>query len=330
VTIKIFFTDFWPGFNPEDNYFINLLRKHYNIILSEHDPDYLFFSVFGYNHFKFKCKKIFFTGENIRPDLSLCDYSFTFDFDTYHGRNYRLPLYVQYDDVNQLTFKKDPSKILSEKTEFCNFVYSNPDCKKRINFFKKLSKYKKVDSGGRILNNIGSLVSNKREFLKKYKFTIAFENGEFPGYTTEKIFEPMLSDSIPLYWGNPLVGRDFNSKSFLNYYDYGNDDDFIDRIIEVDRNDDLYKQILNEPYFSDNKVNEFADERNILNKFDEIFNSNVQPIYLSSPAYSNIGIIKQLYIFSRRLRNYLFYMKKNLKTLSVLKIRIKLKQCKEL
>ena len=38
--------------------------------------------------------------------------------------------------------------------------------------------------------------------------TIAFENSSFPGYTTEKIFEPMLEGSIPIYWGNPRVDED--------------------------------------------------------------------------------------------------------------------------
>ena len=72
------------------------------------------------------------------------------------------------------------------------------------------------------LNNVGGPVKNKIDFIMDHKFTIAFENSSYPGYTTEKIFEPMLVNSIPLYWGNPLVDRDFNTKSFLNFHDYGN------------------------------------------------------------------------------------------------------------
>ena len=41
-------------------------------------------------------------------------------------------------------------------------------------------------------------------------FTIAFKNDSYPGYTTEKIYEPMYVNSLPIYSGNPLVYRDFN------------------------------------------------------------------------------------------------------------------------
>jgi alpha(1,3/1,4) fucosyltransferase len=57
--IKINFTDFWPGFNPVDNYFFNLLKADYQIEISD-QPDYLFFSIFGNNHLKFNCIKIFY------------------------------------------------------------------------------------------------------------------------------------------------------------------------------------------------------------------------------------------------------------------------------
>ena len=35
------------------------------------------------------------------------------------------------------------------------------------------------------------------------------------GYTTEKVVEPMLVNSIPIYWGNKLIGKDFNKSSML-------------------------------------------------------------------------------------------------------------------
>ena len=114
----------------------------------------------------------------------------------------------------------------------------------RDRFFELLSKYKRVDSAGRWLNNIGGTVSDKLKFIASYKFSIAFENGSHPGYTTEKIFEPMLVDSLPIYWGNPLVNLDFNPRSFVNYYDHNSLDALVDWVIELDRNDDLYCQHL--------------------------------------------------------------------------------------
>lgn len=58
--------------------------------------------------------------------------------------------------------------------------------------------------------------TRKRDFLAAYKFTIAFENSRAPGYYTEKILDPMLAGSIPVYWGDPGIASHFNPRSFLS------------------------------------------------------------------------------------------------------------------
>jgi alpha(1,3/1,4) fucosyltransferase len=91
------------------------------------------------------------------------------------------------------------------KRNFCNFVASNGNCPERNQFVEKLSKYKKVDCGGKWMNNIGYNVSDKRKFQSTYKFSIAFENDAYrkgyEWYITEKIMEPMTVNSIPIYKG---------------------------------------------------------------------------------------------------------------------------------
>jgi hypothetical protein len=254
ITIKINFTDFWADFNKKDNYFFNLLKDKFNVEISD-NPDYLFFSLFGNNHLKYNCKKIFYTGENIEPPLGYCDWSFSFD-KLDDQRNYRLPHYLLYDGYYELVNKKVHESLVNRK--FCNFLVSNGNCDFRNNFFKKLSKYKKVDSGGRWLNNTGYLVSDKLEFQSNYKFSIAFENNAYrPGYEwyiTEKIMEPMKVNSIPLYRGGSCIGEDFNTKSFINYHDFNSDDDMIDYIIELDKDDSKYLEMLNQNWFVDNKI----------------------------------------------------------------------------
>mgnify|MGYP003437887625 FL=1 len=141
------------------------------------------------------------------------------------------------------------------KRKFCNFVVSNSACPERNDFFAKLSKYKMVDSGGRWLNNIGYNLSDKRKFQSEYKFSIAFENNAYrpqhPGYSTEKIMEPMTVNSIPIYWGNPVIDREFNVKSFVNFYDFENVDEVINYIIDLDKDDSKYLEVLKQPWFVD-------------------------------------------------------------------------------
>ena len=43
--IKINFKNFWEGFDPNENLFINALKKIYEVELSE-TPDYVFYSVY--------------------------------------------------------------------------------------------------------------------------------------------------------------------------------------------------------------------------------------------------------------------------------------------
>jgi hypothetical protein len=267
--IKINFTGFWHGFDKTNNFFYNLLIKNYRVTIAD-KPDILFFAENGSEHINYNCTKVFYTGENVRPDFMLCDFAFSFDYPV-TKRNYRLPLYALYDDVTKLLNKQiNAAEVLAQKKGFCCFVVSNDKCKVRNDFFTELSKYKKVDSGGKLFNNIGGPVKDKPEFIRGYKFVISFENESYPGYTTEKAFEPLQQNSIPIYWGNPLVGNDFNTESFINCHDYASFNEVIQHIIAVDNDDALYLDYLNKPAFKNDRLNEYVKEEDIVNRLDEI------------------------------------------------------------
>ena len=271
--IKIDFSDFWGGFDKTDNYFYNLLKDEFNVEISN-NPDYLFFSVFGNQHQNYNCTKIFYTGENVAPPLGYCQYSFSFDY-LDDSRNYRLPHYLLYDGYYELVRPKVIEESMSNR-KFCNFVASNGDCQERNHLVQELSKYKKIDCGGRWMNNIGGPVSDKRKFQSEYKFSIAFENNAYrpqnPGYTTEKIMEPMTVNSIPIYWGNPKIDLEFNTKSFINFYDFKSESDMIEYIIELDKNDDRYLEMLNQTWFTDYNIPENNKIENIKSFLYKIFN----------------------------------------------------------
>jgi len=260
--IKIDFSDFWHGFSETDNYFYNLLIQEFDVEISN-SPDYLFFSIFGNNHQNYRCKKIFYTGENIAPPLGYADYSFSFEPTT--SINYRLPHYMLYDGYYELINKKIEETLANRK--FCSFVVSNGACDTRNNFFQKLSKYKKVDSGGRFMNNIGYAVTNKRQFQSEYKFAITFENNayrpEYPYYITEKVFEAMCVNTLPIYRGGSKINEEFNTNSFINYHDFKNEDDLIQYIIELDRDDSKYLEKLNNFWFTNNIIPDNNKEENI-------------------------------------------------------------------
>jgi hypothetical protein len=270
--IKIDFSDFWGGFDKKDNYFYNLLKEEFDIEISS-QPDYLFFSIFGNSHYNYKCVKIFYTGENIAPPLGYCDYSFSFDY-LDDERNYRLPHYLLYDGYYELERPKVIEESMANR-KFCNFVASNGNCEERNQFVKQLSKYKMVDCGGRWMNNIGYAVTDKRKFQSEYKFSVAFENNAYRpqqvGYTTEKIMEPMTVNSIPLYWGNPRIDLEFNTESFVNFYEFGNFNKMIEYIILLDNDSEKYLEVLRTSWFNENKIPDSNRTENIKSFLYKIF-----------------------------------------------------------
>lgn len=282
--IKIKFVDFWNHFNHSDNFVINLLKQRYHVQLSER-PEYIFFSNFGgkQEHFLYEdCVKIFYTQENIVPDFNLCDYGIGFEWMHYSDRYFRYPLfYYRYiQDFIRMTQKHLITEgEIATKNSFCSMVVSNGEAVPfRLDFFRQLCKYKKVNSGGRFMNNIGQPtgVKNKRRFQEKHKFVLCFENSSHEGYTTEKIVEAFAAGTIPIYWGDTAIHRCFNTEAFVNVHDYSDTNAAIQKIIAIDTDDALYHKMLRTPAL----VDENRDGLESVNrKFaDFIFNIFDQPL----------------------------------------------------
>ena len=75
-TIKVQFVDMPMEFNVNDNFILTLLRKHYNVELTE-NPDFLFYSFGGLEFLKKQnCVRIYVGGEPVIPNFNDCDYAF--------------------------------------------------------------------------------------------------------------------------------------------------------------------------------------------------------------------------------------------------------------
>lgn len=260
---KVKYLDWWNGFDPYQYRIHQILSKHFDVEISD-DPDYVICSVYSKEFYKYDCIRIFYTGENFCPDFNLFDYAIGFEYLEYGDRYIRCPNYLMnpaYDvDVERMLEKhKVDSDILNEKDEFCSFVCSNGKGNDiRFRFFEELSKYRKVNSGGRYLNNIGMPegVPDKYVFQKKHKFSIAFENSSHPGYTTEKLVQAFAAGTVPIYWGDPLVLHEFNEKAMVIVNGINDIDQAVEKIVEIDNNKDLYLKMLKETAVC---KDEFAD-----------------------------------------------------------------------
>lgn len=276
--VKIKFVDFWPGFLERNNYLYNVISRFYDIEISE-NPEVLFFSCYGDSYLGYNCIRVFYSAENMRCDFTGCDFGLTFDY-LDDNRHYRLPLYAFYIEQqnywNKLTQIKEHDQVKSEwalKSKSCCMVVSNGLAKERISFFNKLSKHIQVDSGGRYLNNIGGPVEDKLSFIKDYRFVIAYENSSYPGYTTEKLLEPLMVGSIPIYWGSPNVSQEFNPDRFLDRQKFLSDEALIEKILEIDNNYAKSIEIISQPIFKNNKLPDCIQEQKLKSFMDKIFNS---------------------------------------------------------
>ncbi len=305
-TIGIDFCDFHPNFRKTNNFFYNLLKERFEPVLCD-QPEFLIYSSHGYEHRMHSGVKIFVSGESAPPDFRECDYSLTCR-KVDDARHLQLPFYVQYGEAASILKKNDdPERILAGKTKFCSFVVRSHNPRKnrnRLEFFQRLSRYKQVDSGGEFMNNIGGPIpgfsAGKVAFLKAYKFNIAFENSSFPGYTTEKIFEPMVSRCLPIYWGDPLIKEHFNPKSFLNYADFPNEEALIEKIIELDKDNAKYLEYLREPYFYNDEPNIYFSRERMLDFFEKIFTTPAGPAKTGGFSIGRWIFIKRHHIRPRK------------------------------
>ena len=275
------FEDWWTeeycggNFDFYNNFFTNLLKykindKKLKYVKSNENPDILFYSIFGNNHRNLKAsRKIFYSGEPF-PKREDADYNITFDKTDIN--NTRIPLWVMYTD-DYLMRKRKYGIEVPIKNKFCSFISGGEHKNNyRSTFVSKLSKYKRVDCGGPFLNNLDFIVpkgincSGKIEHNNNYKFGIAFENEDYPGYVTEKICDLYKSNCIPIYWGTNKVIEDFNPTTFINANDFDNFDKLIEYVIEVDNNSDLYNSYFKESIFSNKWLNVFNDPNNLFYK----------------------------------------------------------------
>ena len=284
-TIKIKFIGFWDPNIRCDNFLTGPLNEKYRFEISE-EPEYIIASCFDEAYLDYDGIRIFYTGENICPDFNIHDYAIGFDDIDFGDRYFKYPLFC-----NREIYGKDIDAMLNKhlrvselsKREFCSFVVSKGTgyvAPEREIFFRKLCEYKKVNSGGRFLNNIGEPngVEDKLEFQKKHKFSIAFENSSHPGYCTEKIVQAFAAGTVPIYWGDPNVGEIFNDDAFVNVHKYKDFDEAIEAIKRIDRDDELYLKMLSTPALNDP---EYIDKKNeeLTQFLAHIFEQDVNDAY---------------------------------------------------
>lgn len=240
--------------------------------------DVYLFSVFGTidNIYKYNDKKkILLIGENIERDKYSIykNHDIIKQFDLVLGFKYlnydnylRFPIWLYHNSyfINELdkylsfivNHQKTTTYNINNKKMAC--LISRTDINNlRVNLLKTLKI--KIDCPSSIGKNCESIEKQKLskiEFMKKYIFNICPENGSSEGYTTEKLFECVFANCIPIYYGT--LGEE--EKQIFN----------LNRIIFIDINNlDKVNKIIDD-LVNNNKLEEFYNQ--------SIFNLNSEKI----------------------------------------------------
>ena len=318
-TVKVQFSGFWRGCDPmRDVKLVKVLQKHYNVVVSD-KPDYLICGPYEpfYEHVNYPCVRILSSGENYMPDLNLVDYAISPYPISLYDRCFRQPVGLYNNEKCAYCLTRDQKhfdeSFLKEKTVFANFCASHEsEGGIRGSFFKALCEYKKVDSIGTYLNNTGVTVKlhdgTKTAYQRKCKFTLCFESTSDRGFNTEKLVDAFASDTIPVYYGDPEIGDTFNKAAFIDLSDYASFDEAIEKIKELDQDDEKYLAMMNQPIFVHPEEVASLDERFeqfVLHIFEQpleeayrrcrVYYPFYHELYLRrSYAIMNSGVIKLL------------------------------------
>ena len=271
--LSLHYSDFYPGFNPEKNFFsdcFTYLFGNLSIVDNPDSADINIVSIFGENHryliHNYPEKTILWLGENIRPNIYNAKYSLTCDLYDYSFTNIRLPLWFLevdwfgygtglfslQDIYEKCVLPGNSTASDVSKRGFCIAIFNNPEGL-RMSMLKSLNNISNVVCYGKPFGNwFPTFDSYSSKILKmsSFVFSLCPENSYFPGYYTEKVLHSKMSGAIPIYMADPHVSVDFRPSSFINIYDFVSSSSFERHINSLYNDKDSLAALANEPLFA--------------------------------------------------------------------------------
>ena len=119
--------------------------------------------------------------------------------------------------------------------------------------FRVLSEYKHVDSAGPHLQNTEELapLEGYVDWISQYKFMICFENSFSKGYITEKSNRPYQAKVVPIY-SSHISALEWLNKDSMVFHVFGTEHKVTaDKVIELDKDDELYCKMVNADPFTE-------------------------------------------------------------------------------
>ena len=157
-------------------------------------------------------------------------------------------LFIYYGKYTALTKSaEDSSNHENTKTKQVAWLVSNCRATERQEYVKELPNHINVSIYGEC-GDSKSCPGKRRSplcnaLLRKYKFYLAFEKGNCPGYITEKYWENAIDNNIvPVVMG----GADYKTfaipNSYIDVQDFGSPKKLAEYLLYLDGNDTAYRE----------------------------------------------------------------------------------------
>ena len=97
------------------------------------------------------------------------------------------------------------------------------------------------------------------------------ENSKSDTYITEKLVNAYFANSVPIYWGTPHVNNIFQQFLYLeNENDISSYMDVLEKVKELDQNDETYLEFINKPVFNKDFFDENYSFDAVANKINQL------------------------------------------------------------
>ena len=272
VLEDFWFTQFIKHRFPNENYklnFFSVWNKHYNI------------------KEEMEGKKIFYTSEcvNVRfPHITelygpyaLNHVDLGLGYDYLNHPNYlRFPYWLcmtvspeqTYEDIENTFESWDDLNF--EKSKNVVAINRHDKWNTRTLIANDIKQYSDIAFAGIWNKNTNDLIekynNNKIEYMKQFKFNLCAENVIDDGYVTEKIFDAIKSDCIPLYMGcgEHIEPKVINEKAILRWYPEKDNSDTVELFKNLLTDEKTYKE------FKDQKILLDSASKYVISKISEL------------------------------------------------------------
>ncbi len=84
---------------------------------------------------------------------------------------------------------------------------------------------------------------NKSDAIVDYEYSIAIENSSYNNYITEKFFDLIVCNTVPIYYGAPNISDVYPQQSFIEIDFSGPIEKTVEQIVDIYQNDNYEKRL---------------------------------------------------------------------------------------